>query len=103
FDIGFQLSYLAVGGLLVLSPIWNKKNPYPQQKVFTYLWEMTGISICAQCVTTPISLHYFGQFPNYFLITNIVLVPMSSLVLYLGVGAILLPFWPFIQKLFILG
>jgi len=83
-DIGFQLSYMAVLGIV-----------FYQKKIYNWLyfknyflnktWELFAVSIAAQLVTFPISLYYFHQFPNYFLLTNILVIPLSTIILYLGI------------------
>lgn len=80
-DVGFQLSYLAVLGILLLNkPLYDLLSfkSYWQRK----LWEATALSIAAQVVTFPVCLYLFGQFPLYFLPANLVAVPLSTLILY---------------------
>lgn len=88
-DIGFQLSYAAVLSIIVFEPIISRWL-YIKNKILTYLWNMIAITIAAQILTTPIVLYHFKQFPIFFLITNLVAVPLSSLVLLLGIGLCLL-------------
>lgn len=82
-DIGFQLSYLAVGGIVILYPciyhLWEIQN-----KTGNLLWSLTSVTLAAQISTTPISLYYFHQFPNLFLVSNLIVVPLSSIVIYAG-------------------
>jgi len=80
WDLGFQLSFLAVASLMVfyrpvlqLLPI---KNSLAQK-----LWEMIAVTLAAQVLTTPLLLYTFGRFPVFFLITNIVAIPMSTIIL----------------------
>lgn len=82
-EVGFQLSYLAVTGIVMLQkPIYNLW--LPPNRVAEWIWAMVAVSIAAQLATFPLSLFYFHQFPNYFLITNLIAIPLSSLVIYLG-------------------
>jgi competence protein ComEC len=85
-DVGFVLSYLAVLGILLFyKPIydaWSVKNQWLDK-----LWKIVALSLAAQILTLPACLFYFHQFPNYFLLANIVAVPLSSLIIY---GEILL-------------
>ncbi|WP_143308297.1 ComEC/Rec2 family competence protein [Chitinophaga vietnamensis] len=85
-DVGFQLSYLAVLSIMLFyQPIRllvKMKNRWAD-----LLWEMLSLSIAAQILTTPVSLFYFHQFPNYFLVANLVAVPLSTVIIY---GEILL-------------
>jgi len=89
FDIGFQLSYLAVIGIVILF------NPIQQiipasNKVTKYLRDLAAVSIAAQVATTPVSLYYFGQFPNYFILTNIIVIPLTGFIIYTAIPALLL-------------
>ncbi|PWH86166.1 ComEC/Rec2 family competence protein [Brumimicrobium oceani] len=80
FDIGFQLSYLAVLGIAFFyGPI--VKLLYFRYKVFNFFWQGTVIGIAAQIGTIPLTLYYFNQFPNYFFLTNIGLLVLASVAL----------------------
>ncbi len=86
-DVGFQLSYLAVFGLLVVQPIIYElkefKNPVARK-----LWYAVSASLAAQIITFPLSAYYFHQFPVYFLISNLlILIPAEAIVV---IGAIFL-------------
>jgi competence protein ComEC len=91
FDVGFQLSFLAVAGIVLLQPLFLKLW-YPEQKLVRWIWELFAISIAAQMATFPLSLYYFHQFPVYFWVGNLLAVPLTSLGLYIGVAFMLL-FW----------
>ncbi|PWJ43286.1 ComEC/Rec2 family competence protein [Sediminitomix flava] len=83
FDIGFQLSYTAVIGILYLYPKWIKVYRFsfiPLQK----LWEASLISLAAQLGTLPLCLYYFHQFPSYFLFSNIAITFLIPLVIGSG-------------------
>jgi len=80
FDIGFQLSYTAVLSIvLFMKPIYNLL--FLQNKILDHLWQLCAVTIAAQVLTTPVSIYYFHQFPVYFLIANIIAVPLSGLIL----------------------
>jgi len=96
FDVGFQLSYAAVLSIIFFQPIINKLYT-PNNKLTRFTWEMFSVSIAAQLGTTPFTLYYFQQFPNYFLITNIVAIPLSSLVIYLAMGLLMVSFIPYLS------
>jgi competence protein ComEC len=89
YDVGFQLSYAAVLGIVLLHPLfisWIRvKN-----KILYKLLEVSSISISAQIFTLPFSLYYFHQFPNYFLVVNPVVTVLSALILPLGLGTVVL-------------
>ena len=83
-DVGFQLSYLAVAGIVLLyKPIYDLfiTSLWLPDKI----WSILAISIAAQIATLPITLYTFHQFPNYFMLTNIFVVPLSSLIIYVGI------------------
>jgi competence protein ComEC len=83
-DAGFQLSYLAVGGIVAIHPlIYNKWEA--STWLTDQIWTLLCVSIAAQAATFPLALYYFHQFPNYFLITNLFVIPLSSLVMYSGI------------------
>lgn len=89
FDIGFQLSYIALFFIVWLQPllasIWT-----PKYKLVNYIWEIITVSFAAQIGTLPLSIYYFHQFPGLFFITNIVILPMLSLILGIGVIVMIL-------------
>lgn len=82
-EVGFKLSYLAVLGIVVLYPILQPILTF-KNKLMKGAWSITCLSIAAQIATFPISLYYFHQFPNLFLISNLIIIPASDFVLYLG-------------------
>jgi competence protein ComEC len=82
-DIGFQLSYLAMIGIFLFYP---KIESLIQIKTvgLKELWQGTALGFAAQLMTTGISLFYFHQFPNYFVLSNLGLMFFSSIVMGLG-------------------
>ena len=84
FDIGFQLSYLAIIGIVYFS----KKIDLlylPNNKGAKKLWDLLTVSLSAQFLTLPLTMYYFGQFPTYFLLTNFIAIPLSFVVMILGI------------------
>ena len=80
-DVGFQLSYLAVLSILLFyQPVYRLIKP--QKKWMDAGWQMMALSISAQLLTTPVCLFYFHQFPNYFLLANLIAVPLSTIIIY---------------------
>lgn len=97
-DIGFQLSYLAVTGIVLLyKPIYNLI--YIDHWIADKIWSVLSVTLAAQLATTPLSLFYFHQFPNCFLITNLIVVPFSSLIIYSGIVAVALGTVPFVSMI----
>jgi len=84
FDIGFQLSYLAILSIVFFYP-YIYKLLYVKSWMFDYIWSLVAVSIAAQFGTFFISLFYFSQFPNYFLLGNLIAIPLSTIALYLSV------------------
>lgn len=85
-SVGFQLSYLAVLGIVYLQkPLYN--SWLIENRVGNWVWEITCISIAAQVATFALGMLYFHQFPVYFLVSNLFVIPLSTAVL---IGGILL-------------
>lgn len=84
FDTGFQLSYAAVLSLGLFSKPTLGLLPL-KNKILHALWNATSVSIAAQILTTPVSIYYFNRFPTYFLVANLLAVPLSSLILAGGI------------------
>ncbi|WP_142785188.1 ComEC/Rec2 family competence protein [Changchengzhania lutea] len=89
FDVGFQLSYLAVFAIVTIDPmlykLWKPK-PYIVDK----FWHTLTITVSAQFGIIPVALYYFHQFPGLFFISNLVIIPFLGVVLGVGVLVILL-------------
>ena len=86
WDAGFQLSYIAVLSIIIfMKPIYNLF--YVKNKLLDNVWKLNAVTIAAQILTLPVSIYHFHQFPNYFILTNIVAVPLSSAIV---LGEILL-------------
>jgi competence protein ComEC len=94
-SVGFQLSYLAVLGIVYWQrPIYRWMEI--ENQIGDWIWQITSVSIAAQAATFPLSLLYFHQFPTYFLLSNLFVIPLSTVVL---VGGILLFMISFITPL----
>lgn len=89
-DVGFQLSYLAVFGLIVLQPAIQKLLQ-PDHRIVRLVWSACCVSLAAQLVTSPLSLYYFHQFPVYFLISNLFILIPSAVIMYVGVLFLICP------------
>lgn len=95
FSAGFQLSYTAVLGIVSLQkPIY--RMVYIKYKLPDKLWALTAVSIAAQLGTLPVVMYYFHQFPVYSLLTNLFVIPLSSLIIYAGLFLFLMPSLPYI-------
>jgi competence protein ComEC len=93
WDVGFQLSYFAVVGIVWLQkPIQNLF--YTKNKAVQYLWEMCSITIAAQILTLPICIYYFHQIPTTFLFTNLICVPLSTAILFAEIALVICAAFP---------
>ena len=100
WDVGFQLSYAAVISIVAFSkPITN--SIYFENKLLRSAWQLTAITLSAQICTLPLLLFYFHQFPNLFIFTNFIAIPLSGLILYLEI--LLLVFAPLTSIATVIG
>lgn len=92
-NLGFQLSYAAVIGIVLLHrPIAS--SLYIKNKLLKWVWEITALAIAAQLATSPFVIFYFHQFPVYFWLSNLFLVPMSFVIIVSGMSLLILSFLP---------
>lgn len=89
FNVGFQLSYSAVVAIILFQPSLSRLC-YVKSKPLRWLWDLLCVSFAAQLGTAPWTLYYFNQFSNYFLLTNILAIPMASIIIYTAVGLLVL-------------
>ncbi|MDB5062408.1 MAG: hypothetical protein JWP67_2251 [Mucilaginibacter sp.] len=89
-DVGFQLSYLAVAGLIIFQSIIYQWLTF-KNKLADKVWLACSVSIAAQAITFPLSAYYFHQFPVYFLVSNLLIVIPVSIILYSSIILLLLP------------
>ncbi|HET8858918.1 ComEC/Rec2 family competence protein [Marivirga sp.] len=92
FSVGFQLSYLAVLGIVFFQP---KLYSLLQFKFILWdkLWAITCVSIAAQLATAPLGLLYFHQFPTYFFLSNLVVIPAAFVILNSSLFLLIISFW----------
>lgn len=127
YDVGFQMSFLAVLAILVfckplvaLAPShedilsvtgrggktaevwWKKALSGMWKKTLKWLWVMVVVSCCAQLGVAPLTAYYFGRFSTYFLLTNFFVIPLATVILYLTalmfVSALVPPLLPWVAK-----
>ncbi|MFY7810500.1 MAG: ComEC/Rec2 family competence protein, partial [Flavobacterium sp.] len=91
FDVGFQLSYLAVFSIVYIQPIL-KKYYEPKNKITKYFYDLLTVSVAAQLGVMPLSIYYFHQFPGLFFVTNILVIPIVTIILFLGFFSIFICF-----------
>ncbi len=90
-SIGFQLSYLAVAGIVYIHPLlygqWEVNN-----RIGDEIWKISSVSIAAQLATLGLGLLYFHQFPNYFLLSNLYVLPLGFVILVGGLALLVVSF-----------
>ena len=89
FDVGFQLSYVALFFIFWLQPLLENLWT-PNNKIAIYFWEILTVSFAAQIGAFPLSIYYFHQFPGLFFVTNLIIIPFLSVIMALGVFVMVL-------------
>lgn len=96
FSVGFQLSFLAVTGIIYFFPkiyhLYNPENFYLDK-----VWAFTCLALAAQFATFPISIYYFHQFPVYFWLSNLIVIPAAFLFVGGGIAILSLAFISFLS------
>ncbi|WP_196889628.1 ComEC/Rec2 family competence protein [Aureivirga sp. CE67] len=83
FQVGFQLSYIAVISIVVLKPLLDKLFK-PKNKIISKIWDLFSVSVAAQIGILPISLFYFHQFSGLFFVANVLVLFLLEIVLAFG-------------------
>ena len=94
YDVGFQLSFVAVLAILIVQPMleglvsreWLFGHP-----VLRWAWGLATVSVAAQLGVAPLIAYYFGRFSTWFLLTNFIVIPATTVILWLAIGTLLLP------------
>ncbi len=81
WDVGFQLSYFAVLGIVISQP-YIVKWFYFKNKFINAIWQLSSVSLAAQLFTFPICMYYFHQLPLLFLISNLIAIPLTTVALW---------------------
>ena len=97
FDIGFQLSFVAVAFILLFERHIYSLLPSLTNPILRWLWRLTSVSIAAQMGVAPLTAYYFHQVSCSFLLTNLVVVVMTTLIIYLSLLFFLLMWLPYVQ------
>ena len=128
YDVGFQMSFMAVLFILLFyKPLYSlmpERWLHPSSgrfvknasrsvgfssslggcpgevfsSLFRWAWAMVVVSLCAQMGTFPLTMYYFGRFSTYFLLTNFLVIPLAICILYLTAAMLLLSWWPAVQS-----
>ncbi|MBO1363012.1 ComEC/Rec2 family competence protein [Prevotella sp. A2931] len=98
WDVGFQLSFMAVAGIFIyFGPI--SRAIQPRFRPLKWFTDLMATSLAAQLTTAPLVLHYFGRLATYFLLTNLIVIPLTTLILYGAVIVFATTFFPFVHNL----
>jgi competence protein ComEC len=93
YDIGFQLSYLALFGIVFFHP-YIYKLLFFKNKFADWAWNLTAVGFAAQLATLPLGLYYFHQFPTYFWLSGLAVIPLSTVALYSGIALLVCDWIP---------
>jgi len=85
FDVGFQLSYIAIFGIVLIQPALAGLLDI-HNKALKWGWDLFTVSIAAQLTTFPLSLFYFSQFPNLFWLSNFIVIPITTLIIWMSLA-----------------
>ncbi len=92
-DAGFQLSFAAVLSIVLFSARLTRQLIF-SNKILRGIWQLVAVSTAAQLLTAPLCIFHFQQFPVFFLLSNMVAVPLSGLIILLLSGLCLVSFLP---------
>ena len=96
FDVGFQLSFLAVASILLIQrPVYRLFTV--RNRVGKSVWGLMSVSIAAQIGTAPLVMFYFSRFSVHFLLTNLLVIPLITIILYAAIFMLLLTPFPWLQ------
>lgn len=100
YDIGFEMSFMAVLGIALFQPMLCPQRPANTilSKVLYGIWGVISVSIAAQIGTAPLVAYYFGRFSCYFILTNLIVIPCAWLILYGVIVVVLLSFIPAVSS-----
>jgi competence protein ComEC len=96
FDVGFQLSYSAVIGIVFFQPKFYGLLKI-ENKILQFLWSLFTISVAAQLSTAPLGIYYFHQFSSSFWLANMIVVPISTIAIYLAISLLFFCWIPYLN------
>ena len=94
FDVGFQMSFLAVFAILLFVPLFEDVFPAEylmEHRWIKRIWGLVVVSCSAQLGVAPLIAFYFGRFSTYFLLTNFIVIPAAMVILWLSIVVLLFP------------
>lgn len=86
-NVGFQLSFLAVFGIVSIQKYFKRWFTF-NHKFGNEIWNIISVSIAAQLATFPLGLLYFHQFPVYFIASNLLIIPLTTIVIFVAIAMI---------------
>ena len=102
FQVGFQLSYMAVIGIVFFTPLIYERIWF-KNRIMDQTWQLFSVSIAAQLITFPLGLLYFHQFPNLFFISNLLIIPLTAPILYGGLALLAFAEVPYLSDFLSFG
>lgn len=100
WDVGFQMSFLAMIGIFTFNtPIYNIINNewLFEHPIIRKIWALVCVSLAAQITTMPLTIYNFGNLPVLFLMTNMVAIPLVTILLYSVFASLVFWFIPFVR------
>ena len=93
YDVGFQLSFMAVFSILILMPLFNPLFDLPrmQHQPLRSISQCMAVSLMAQVGVAPLIAYYFGRFSTYFLLTNLIVLPAAYMILFGSLLMLIIP------------
>ena len=94
FDVGFQMSFMAVLAILLFAPLGERvfsQEFLMSHRVVRWLWSLIVVSCAAQVGVAPLIAYYFQRLSVFFLLTNLIVVPSATLVLWLSLATLIVP------------
>lgn len=91
YDVGFLLSYAAVFSILLFYPFFSTWAP--RNRILRWGYDLVAVSLAAQILTFPLTVYYFHQFPLIFLLTNVILIPLTTIIIYGGLFLLSITWW----------
>lgn len=101
YDLGFQLSFTAVLAILLFNPLFHHliaPHVLQQHRWLAGVWGLLTVSLSAQIGTAPLIIYYFGRFSTYFLLSNLIVIPLATILLYTALTSLCLWWWPWLHQ-----
>ncbi len=94
FDVGFQMSFMAVLAILLFVPLFDdvfSAEYLMEHRWIKRIWGLVTVSCSAQLGVAPLITFYFGRFSTYFLLTNFIVIPAAMIILWLSIVVLVFP------------